>query len=278
MEPECDLLGVTTVSGESRRRAMLASTMIEAAGRDIPVIPGVEDPLLVEPRQTTAQQAIRLVNWPHKKLFLQRNAISFMAETILSNHVEVTLLAIGPLTNIAMLFTVYPEVKTALSQLVLMCGEFFPSTGVQSEVEWNALLDPHAAAMVYRAEIGVHRSIGLDVTKQVKLSSEEVQRRFKHPIPEPVKDFAEIWFRDQEVLIFHDPLAAVTIFDPSICQFSRGQVIVNVDPSSGPLGLTPFLNSMKQDQIKLHQQLTRISFLNLSFGYLACNSHNFRIK
>jgi len=93
-------------------------------------------------------------------------------------------------------------------------------------VEWNAKCDPHAAAMVYRAGAVRHRSIGLDVTCRVRMKSAEVRRTFRGGLLEPGLDFAEVWFQRRDVITFHDPLAAATVFDPDICGFDAGNVEV----------------------------------------------------
>lgn len=240
MQTEADLIGVTTVSGQSRVRARMVSAICRAANRDVPIVPGVESPLLVEQRQSEAQQAVRLSNWPHDQEFPDLPAIQFLADQILSNPGEVTLLTIGPLTNAALLFAVYPETISALEQLVMMCGVFTNEPDNPWKMEWNAMLDPHATEMVFNARVGVHRSVGLDVTRKVTMRAEEVKSRFSHPALQPVLDFADVWFQEREVLVFHDPLAAVTIFDPSVCEFSKGMVAVNSDAAAGPLGLTTF--------------------------------------
>src|SRR5690606_10321312 len=98
--------------------------------------------------------------------------------------------------------------------------------------EWNAMLDPHATAIVYAAQPPVHRSIGLDVTTQVILPASEVRARFQSPLLAPVLDFAEAWFRDRDTITFHDPLAAVTLFDEHVCQFERGAVEVELKPGN----------------------------------------------
>jgi inosine-uridine nucleoside N-ribohydrolase len=90
------------------------------------------------------------------------------------------------------------------------------------------MLDPHATAIVYRHAVAVHRSVGLDVTSQVKLEAEEVRRRFSHRLLRPVLDFSEVWFRHSGAIIFHDPLAAVSLFDPSVCMFEKGSVEVEL--------------------------------------------------
>jgi inosine-uridine nucleoside N-ribohydrolase len=226
-QPQCELLGITTVSGEAERRAQMAGAMCNVAGKTIPILPGAEEPLLVPQRQPTAPQASMLDRWPHSTRFAHGAAVEFLRSTVRSNPGEVTLLAIGPLTNIALLFAVDPEIAGLLRSLVLMCGVFETRWGrPRGHTEWNAVLDPHAAAMVYAASAPIHRSIGLDVTTQVRMGSDEVRRRFRHPLLAPVLDFAQVWFKDRPEICFHDPLAAATIFDDTLCSFDRGAVHV----------------------------------------------------
>jgi purine nucleosidase len=108
----------------------------------------------------------------------------------------------------------------------MMCGVFtdrFPDV----KREWNALLDPHATAIVYKAPVGKHHSIGLDVTLQVEMNKQEVLERFAmSPLLTPVIDFAEYW--DRDTIIFHDPLVATSIFDEHICQFTKGNVEIEL--------------------------------------------------
>ena len=56
------------------------------------------------------------------------------------------------------------------------------------------------------------------------MRSEEVARRFTHPLLKPVLDMASVWFRERNDITFHDPLATVLVFEPEICVFERGKV------------------------------------------------------
>lgn len=108
-----------------------------------------------------------------------------------------------------------------------MCGAFSAEQQRQTPVEWNARCDPHAAALVYRASPAQHRSIGLDVTMRVTMSAPQVRERFQTvPLLRPVLDFAEIWFQKRSRIVFHDPLAAVSIFDEQVCRWTLGKVEV----------------------------------------------------
>ena len=221
--PDCELMGITTVTGEGELRAQMASALCQIANQDAPIYIGTETPLLVDQRQPQAPQAAALSNWAHQSGFQRGSAVEFMRRTIRENPGEITLLPIGPLTNIALLFKTDPEIPSLLKSLVLMCGAF-----ENGRLEWNAMLDPHASEIVYRAAPPVHRSIGTDVTMQFSLPAPEVLQQFTTPLLAPVLEFAEVWFEHTEMLTFHDPLAAATIFDTEICSFTRGQVQIEL--------------------------------------------------
>ena len=228
-QPACELLGITTVSGEANKRAMLASAICRAADKDIPIYPGAEDPLLIAQRQPNAQQADALEDWPHRSAFPQGAAVEFLRQTVRAHPGEVTLLAVGPLTNIGLLFRADPEIPRLLKRLVLMCGQFLGCAAGRGPVEWNASCDPHAAAIVYGSAVAVHRSHGLDVTQQVRMPAQEVRERFQAPLLRPVAAFAEVFFQRRDEITFHDPLAATTIFDDRICTFADGAVEVELE-------------------------------------------------
>ena len=228
-QPECELLGVTTGSGEPEVRARLASAICRAAGRSVPIYPGAAAPLRVGQRQPRSPQAAALDRWPHETSFPAGAAVEFLRETIRANPGEVVLLAIGPLTNVAQLFQADPEVPGLLRALVLMGGVFVDGP---ERPEWNIYCDPHAADVVYRAGAPVHRSIGLDVTRRVQMTATEVRERFTAPVLQPVLDFAQIWFQSRPEITFHDPLAAATIFDDTLCRFAPGAVTVSLDEGS----------------------------------------------
>jgi len=236
-QPECDLLGITTVTGEADKRAMLASVLCKVAGKQVPIFPGSEKPLLVPQKQERALQAVALQRWDHDERFPRGQAVEFLRQTIRKHPGEVILLTIGPLTNVALLFGVDPEIPSLLKSLVTMCGVFTNRLPGVGHLEWNATGDPHATAMVYRAPVGIHRSVGLDVTCQVTMDAKQVRERFRPDLLQPVLDFAEVWFQGSDKITFHDPLAAATIFDDQICVFQKGAVEVELT-SEDLMGMT----------------------------------------
>jgi inosine-uridine nucleoside N-ribohydrolase len=232
-QPACDLLGITTVSWDTTRRAMVASALCKAAGRAVPIFPGAETPLLARLPTFESQpgdpEGAALAGWEHDTTFPRGQAIEFMRQTIRKHPGEVVLLAIGPLTNIALLFAADPEIPRLLNGLVMMAGLFTRAIPAAGPREWNALLDPHATAMVYRAGVAAHRSVGLDVTFDMRLDAAEVRQRLQGHHLALLRYMTEAWFRKAPSVIFHDPLAAATIFDDRLCRFARGQVEVELD-------------------------------------------------
>jgi purine nucleosidase len=224
-QPRCDLLGITTVSGQPTERAKLASAICKTAGREIPIIPGYEDRLNGPTRQPDVPQTSVLPNWPHETEFSDQNAVEFMAETIRNNPNEVVLLAVGPMTNVARLFKEHPDTAGLLKSLHMMIGRFSDAPELPAS-EWNAHCDPAAADVIYSTNVPNHVSIGLDVTHQVVMDSAQVKEHFQHPLLKPVYEMSEVWFSARDELKFHDPLAAVTLFDETVCEYENGTAIV----------------------------------------------------
>ena len=238
-QPRCELLGVTTVTGEPTLRAEMASVICRNAGKgDVPVHSGCPEALLIEMRQKKAPQARALGGWDRQRDFRPNTAVEFMRETIRAHPGEVTLLTVGPLTNAGLLFATDPEIPGMLKQMVLMCGRFFASMGG----EWNAIGDPHATAIVYgqgcQTRPPRHVSFGLDVTTRCVLDAGECRERFTAKALAPVRDFAEVWFEGRPRMTFHDPLAAACIFQPDLCGYREGRVTVSL--SEPTLGWTVF--------------------------------------
>jgi len=198
--PDCDLLGITTVSGEAVKRAQMASALCIAAGKDIAIFPGIEQPFLTDQKQPKCPQATALIRWDHWSDFPENQALDFMRRTIRANPGEVTLLATGPMTNIGLLFAIDPEIPALLKGLVMMVGVFTDRLSGTGSLEWNAICDPHAIARIYQTPVAVHRSIGIDVTTQVTMGAAEVRKRFQTRLLRPVLDFAEVWFRDRAAI------------------------------------------------------------------------------
>ena len=234
-QPRCELLGVTTVTGDTQARAKLADVLCVQAGRpNLPIYAGRGPVLLEGIGQPSVPQAEVLKRWPHRKA-LPSEALEFLGQTIRSRPGEITLLTIGPLTNIAALFLYDPEIPKLLKRLVLMAGNFRSAMA-----EWNIRVDPVAGAIVFKAPVPEILSVGLDVTFQCVRPAKEIKKKFTTPLLRAVVDM----MRDRPQIVFHDPLAAAMIFEPGICGWARGWIEADFHDTQDR-GATRFLDDPK---------------------------------
>jgi inosine-uridine nucleoside N-ribohydrolase len=237
-QPRCELVGVTTVSGEAQERAMLVDAICRAAGRtDVPIHAGAEHCLIVPQRQPEAPQAVALERWEHRDDFAPNTAVAFLRDAITARPGEITLLTIGPLTNAALLFATYPETARMLKALVMMAGTWSTAAASGRRAEWNVLVDPHAAAIAYGAPVPLLTSVGLDVTMQCTMPADECRKRLTGGPLDVVADMAEVWFKSVDRICFHDPLAGAVVFKPELCTYEEGRVDVDLKSDHAP-GMT----------------------------------------
>jgi purine nucleosidase len=240
-QPRCKLLGITTVTGNAQGRAQLAAALCRAAGVEVPIYAGIESPLVMESMQAEAPQTQRLKGTQPQ--FASGQAIDFLRETIRAHPQQITLLAVGPLTNIATLFARDPEIPGLLAELVIMGGKYSDYPTPWGPTEWNIIVDPHAAKQVFSAPVPRIRALGLDITWQVSMSPDEVARYFKRdPLLELVLDWSSVWFAERELLHFHDPLAAALLFNPQLCDFVAGDISIDLRSEPTP-GVTSFVTN-----------------------------------
>jgi inosine-uridine nucleoside N-ribohydrolase len=241
-QSRCELLGVTTVSGPTRHRAAMADALCRAAGRsDIPIHAGIDRRIVGgEVIQPDIPQFEVLAKHPHREPddFENYSAVDFLRRAIRARPGEITLLGIGPMTNLGVLFASDPQIPSLLKRLVLMCGVFTGRQLNSPRTEWNAKLDPIATSIVYRARPPEHISIGLDVTLSCRKPAAECMQRFR-AMGGPfaiTADATEVFARNRSAVIFHDPLAAAVIFEPGVCQYRAGEVTVDITSALAPGG------------------------------------------
>lgn len=236
-QPHCELLGVTTVSGLPTVRASLADAVCRAAGRlDVAIHAGSEFRLDGGVMQPECRQAEILNEFAHAE-FPPDTAVPFLRRAIESRPGEITLLAVGPMTNLARLFEETPDVIAKLKQVVLMCGCF-----TDPQVEWNALCDAAATAIVFDANPPELVSVGLDVTMQCRIETDDCVARFTAAggSLEVVAAMTKVWQHQAARVTFHDPLAAALVFEPHLCSTPPGTVQVDdrggtrFTPGDGP--------------------------------------------
>lgn len=225
--PDCEIAGITTVTGEPDVRAQLATVLCHHVGRAVPVVPGAASPRVGTQLQTEAPQARRvLTRWAAGDVHRVVGAAEFIARTVRSAPGRIEFLAIGPLTNLAEAFQLDPGLPSLLRRLTVMGGSFGLQPG-RPAVEWNMRLDPVAAEAVLAAGVATVRFIGLDITHRVTLLAAELEALCSTtPTLAPLPDFASDFFSRYREVYLHDPLAAASIFEPRLFRFERGHVAV----------------------------------------------------
>ena len=227
--PDAEIMGITTVTGEAAERARLASVLCRIAGReDIPIYPGCENPIFVPQIELYAPQKKVLGRWEHQKEFPANRAVAFMQDVIRRNPGEITLVCIAPLTNVGLLFAMDPEIASLLKRIVLMCGS---PTYTRYDNTGETMSAMEKSDVIVLVDVREHITCGLNVTSQLIMKPEEAEGLFRHPILEPVLDIAREWFKDEERVTFHDPLAAVSLFHDDVCLFEQGDLFIETDSS-----------------------------------------------
>jgi len=267
-QPRCELLGVTTVTGEPQVRAQLADAICRAFGRsDVPVHSGASTPMLVPQMQLDAPQKSVLSRYPHREYFAADAAIDFLRATIRSRPGEITLVSVGPLTNVGLLFAVDPEIPRLLKRHVIMGGVYVSRPAGYGVRERNIMTDPHAAAIVFRANPPGLRCLGLDVTTQCRMPVDECRRRSSHGRLSILREMADVWSRDHPYITFHDPLAAAAVFEPGLCQYQAGLVEVELH-SPRLMGYTDFRTEAAAKPHEIAIRVDPDAFFEHYFGTL----------
>ena len=233
--PEIEVVGVSSVSGN----VPLAWTDKNArrlvgflSKKSLPVITGENKPLLREAVHvfgTHGEDGLGGCSEAFSKYELppcEGEGISQMAEMLLKEE-AITLVAVGPLTNIAKLFLAYPQVKSHISCLYIMGGGL--RTGNYTErSEFNFYVDPEAAALVLQSDVPMVMA-GLDVTEYARIP-QKTWSFIREKASWEVKVFLDaLGSYEKEDPAFHDPVALLALTRPEI--FVSQDLYVQVDTS-----------------------------------------------
>lgn len=179
---ELDILGITTVAGNvplslTQRNARI---ICELAGRsDMRVFAGCSRPMVYDP--ITAEvvhggTGINGIDVYEPAMPLQdQHAVDFIVETCLAADRPVTLVPTGPLTNIGMAIAKDPRILDKIDRIVLMGGAMREGGNFSASAEFNILVDPHAAHVVFRSGRPIV-AMSLDVTHQVLTTQDRLDR------------------------------------------------------------------------------------------------------
>ncbi|RJE87599.1 ribonucleoside hydrolase RihC [Paenibacillus sp. 1011MAR3C5] len=163
-----DVRLITTIAGNVSLQKVTTNALrlLKFFGKNVPVALGADRPLIKDPidasdiHGSTGMDGFDFEE-PTEDLVLKENAVNAMHRVIMASEEPMTLVPIGPLTNIALLLKMYPEVKEKIAEIVLMGGSTTRGNmGVMSE--FNIFADPEAAKIVFSAGLPVVM-VGLDV-------------------------------------------------------------------------------------------------------------------
>ena len=243
--PELALEGLSTVHGNCSLEQATTNglSILELANAShIPVAKGCELPL-VQPSllapETHGDAGIGYAKLPlPQSKPIGQHGSDFLIEKIMSNPGEFTLVAIGPLTNVALAIRQEPRIVNALKELIIMGGAIRHEGNTTALAEFNAYVDPHAAHIVFHAGIPT-TLVPLDVTYQCVLTSQDVERlqKIDSAILKFIKDATKFYmeFHDEyqgvEGCVINDPLALALTFAPELCDYQ--ELPVDVDISGG---------------------------------------------
>ena len=243
--PEIELLGVTAVAGNVplSRTQRNARIVCELAGRaDIPVFAGCDRPLvrpLVTAEHVHGKTGLDGPQLPDPTMPLQEmHAVDFLIETLRREPAgTVTLVPIGPLTNIAMAFRRAPDVVDRVQEIVLMGGAYFEVGNTTPAAEFNIYVDPEAADIVFRS--GVPLTVAsLDITHKALTTRARIDafRKMGTEVGRMVAEWTDFFERfDKEKYgsdgaPLHDPCTIAWILRPDL--FTGRQINVEIETSS----------------------------------------------
>ena len=179
--PELDVVGLSTIFGNAHTATCTTNALklLEIAGRtDIPVAHGASLPLTTEFRGpadfvhgTDGQGNVNLALPTTKPV--PQNAAQFIIDTVMANPGEITLVALGPLTNIALAMRLRPDLTKHVRKIVLMGGNAFCNGNASPGSEANILNDPEAADIVFGADCEIVMA-GLDVTRHILMTTADL--------------------------------------------------------------------------------------------------------
>lgn len=228
---DVEFVGVTTVYKNVAQRARIAKNMLNLAGKGrIPVHAGVNKPLQKDIRlllneEVGANGLIDIDHYTHDidgVAYDGDDAVGFMLECAKRYPHEITLVAIGPLTNVATAIQRDKEAFSLFKKVLLMGGRFNDKVS-----EWNVETDPQAAQIVFGSGIPTV-SISFDATVKTSMTKRDVEKinASVHPADKYLAKMMNRWiehydpaWHGEKIPILHDVLTAAVLLDESVCVY-----------------------------------------------------------
>jgi inosine-uridine nucleoside N-ribohydrolase len=243
--PRIELLGITTTFGNvtAPQASTNALYLTQLAGRSIPVAQGVGKPLVkhTEPPPDFIHGADGLGNLPsrlksHSSQLDSRSAAPFIVDMARAQPGQITLVPVGPLTNIAHALQLEPQLPKLVKQVVLMGGAVKEGGNVSPVAEANIWNDPHAADAVFTAGFDL-TMVGLDVTYQVVVPVtlfEQLAAQHHHPLTDTLLHAVRFYsgfyatrypeLKAKPGCFGHDVLAFIALLHPELFSFAQGRL------------------------------------------------------
>lgn len=232
--PQIELLGITTVFLDTQKRARIARKMLRLWGVDVPVYAGIRrgEKMSMSVDSTPCQYTRDLETGEYEAINDTyadggMGAVDFLVDSARKYGRELTIIAIGPLSNVAEAIRRSPEAMKGIDRILLMGGCFYGDTR-----EWNILCDPRGADVVFGSGIETV-CVGLDVTRSTQLNDEQQKRIMSGGQDAKrgyLSDLVRLhWQANGKNAILHDPLTVYYAAHPDILTVAEATVKVDTD-------------------------------------------------
>ncbi len=224
--PEIAVRAITTVFGDTQQRAQLAAHLLHTFERtDIPIAAGMPTPLQFRHRPSGVPQAAILPMLPANETYSAISSLTgpeLIIQTAFACSGRLTLVCIGPLTNIATALTIEPQLFMAIGSVVMMGG----SSSLPLP-DWNVRSDAKAAQIVLASGIPV-TMVGLNITSHCKLRKCDLAQLRSRNTPQAqlLSHLLAIWQRHRSrwhsrLPYLHDPLTVAALCKPELFRFQE---------------------------------------------------------
>ena len=240
--PELDVVGLTTIFGNGHVEVTTANALrlLEIAGRtDIPVAAGAANPIATvypgpapEVHGEDAQGNIYLPLPMSKPV--KETAAQFIIDQVMGHPGEITLVPVGPLTNLALALRLEPRITQKVKEVVLMGGAAFVPGNITPAAEANIWNDADAADLVFSADWPV-TMVGLDVTHRVLMPRKHVESygAINTPMAQHLTRIMPVYLdfycqdRDLDGMFVHDSTAISYVLTPELFTVRRYPIMVD---------------------------------------------------